>query len=45
VRRRWHELVIVLSIVALAAVGVWAIWGDDIARLFQATSAPVEIAQ
>ncbi|HWM88144.1 MAG TPA: hypothetical protein VNO33_19960 [Kofleriaceae bacterium] len=29
---RWHEWVIVLSIVTLAAIGVTAIWGGSIRR-------------
>lgn len=32
--RRWHDWVIVLSILALTAIGVAAIWGEDIAALF-----------
>jgi hypothetical protein len=27
-RPRWHDVVIVVSIVLLGAVGVWALWGD-----------------
>jgi hypothetical protein len=33
-RPRWHDRVIVLAIVALAATGVWTIWGEDLRRLF-----------
>ncbi len=34
VRRRWHDWVIVLSILALAVTGVVSIWGDDLLRLW-----------
>ena len=34
-RPRWHDWVIVLGIVAIAATGVVAIWGDDLRRLWQ----------
>lgn len=30
VRRRWPDVVIVISIVALGCAGVWAIWGEDL---------------
>ena len=30
VRRRWPDVVIVISIVALGCVGVWAIWGEQL---------------
>jgi len=33
--RPWHDWVIVLSILALTAIGVAAIWGEDIASLFR----------
>lgn len=44
VRPRWHDAVIVLALVALAAVGVAAIWGDSIAEFFgsEPDEAPVE---
>lgn len=29
-RRRWPDVVIVISIVMLGCAGVWAIWGDDL---------------
>lgn len=35
VRPRWHDAVIALWIAALAAVGVAAIWGDDISDWFE----------
>jgi hypothetical protein len=34
-RPRWHDWVIVLGIVAIAATGVVAIWGDDLRRLWR----------
>ncbi len=30
VRRRWPDVVIVISILALGCAGVWAIWGHDL---------------
>lgn len=30
VRPRWHDAVIVTAIVALLAIGVWALWWDDV---------------
>jgi hypothetical protein len=30
VRPRWHDAVIVTAIAALLAVGVWALWWDDV---------------
>ncbi len=30
VRPRWHDVMIVGAIVALLAVGVWALWWDDV---------------
>lgn len=33
-RRRWHEWVIVLSIVAIGLTGVITLWGEDLRRLF-----------
>jgi hypothetical protein len=29
-RPRWHDAAIVGAIVALLAVGVWALWWDDV---------------
>jgi len=29
-RPRWHDVVIVVAIVNLFAVGVWALWWDDV---------------
>jgi hypothetical protein len=29
---RWHDALIVAAIVALLAVGVWALWWDDVRR-------------
>ncbi|MBI4509419.1 MAG: hypothetical protein HY698_07260 [Deltaproteobacteria bacterium] len=42
-RPRWHEWVISLSIVALAVGGIFAIWGEDIQRLFQEEGIHVEV--
>lgn len=33
VRPRWHDAAIVVGIMALLAVGVWALWWDDVRRL------------
>ena len=30
VRPRWHDAFIVVAIVGLLAVGVWALWWDDV---------------
>ena len=30
VRPRWHDGIIVAAIVAVLAVGVWALWWDDV---------------
>ena len=32
-RPRWHDAVIVGAIAALVAVGVWALWWDDVRRI------------
>jgi hypothetical protein len=29
-RPRWHDVLIVSALIALAAAGVWAIWWDDV---------------
>jgi hypothetical protein len=29
-RPRWHDAMIVVAIVGLLAVGVWALWWDDV---------------
>lgn len=34
VRPRWHDALIVSAIVGLLAVGVWALWWDDVRGLF-----------
>jgi hypothetical protein len=33
VRPRWHDALIVSAVVALLAVGVWALWWEDIRSL------------
>jgi hypothetical protein len=33
VRPRWHDALIVCAIVALVAVGVWALWWEDVRGL------------
>ena len=33
-RPRWHDVVLVLGVLALLAVGVWALWGDDLKSWF-----------
>ncbi len=30
VRPRWHDIVIVAALVGFVAVGVWALWWDDV---------------
>jgi hypothetical protein len=30
VRPRWHDVLIVVAIVAIGLVGVWALWWDDV---------------
>jgi len=39
VRPRWQEWVITLAIIALAATGIWTLWGKDIRSLFRAEEA------
>jgi hypothetical protein len=34
VRPRWHDALIVTALVGLLAVGVWALWWDDVRGLF-----------
>ena len=34
VRPRWHDVLIVAGLVALLAVGVWALWWDDVRAFF-----------
>lgn len=29
-RPRWHDLLITLAFLGVAAVGVWALWWDDL---------------
>lgn len=31
-RPRWHDVLITLALLGVAAAGVWAFWGDDVAR-------------
>jgi len=33
VRPRWHDALIVSAIVGLLAVGIWALWWDDVRAL------------
>ena len=33
VRPRWHDALIVTALVGLLAVGVWALWWDDVRRV------------
>lgn len=33
VRPRWHDALIVSAIVAILAVGIWALWWDDVRGL------------
>jgi len=33
VRPRWHDALIVVAVVALAGLGVWALWWDDVRAL------------
>jgi hypothetical protein len=33
VRPRWHDALIVSAIVALLALGVWALWWEDVRSL------------
>jgi len=40
VRRRWPDVVIVLGIAAIAATGVWALWGDALRAYWQPSGAP-----
>jgi hypothetical protein len=42
-RPRWHDLVIIASIVGLCVVGVWALWWDDVRGLWRSDSDPAEV--
>ena len=33
-RPRWHDVILVLGMLALLGVGVWALWGDDVKSWF-----------
>jgi hypothetical protein len=33
-RPRWHDVLIVVAIVGVGLVGVWALWWDDVRRLW-----------
>jgi hypothetical protein len=35
VRPRWHDALIVTAIVGLLAMGVWALWWDDVRVLLK----------
>ena len=35
VRPRWHDALIVAAIVGLFALGVWALWWDDVRTLLK----------
>ena len=35
VRPRWHDALIVSAIVGLLAVGVWALWWDDVRAILK----------
>jgi hypothetical protein len=35
VRPRWHDALIVAAIVGLLAMGVWALWWDDVRALLK----------
>lgn len=47
-RPRWHDALIVAGIVALLAVGVWALWWGDVRRALNldspAPSGPAPVA-
>jgi hypothetical protein len=42
VRPRWHDVAIVGAIAAILAVGVWALWWDDVRGLWHPHEAPSE---
>lgn len=35
VRPRWHDALIIGGIVALLAIGVWALWWEDVRAFFK----------
>jgi hypothetical protein len=39
-RPRWHDALIALGILGIAGSGVWAFWGDDVARALGFAPAP-----
>jgi hypothetical protein len=44
VRRRWPDAVIVLGVAAIAATGVWALWGEAVMAKWRPSTAPIEAA-
>jgi hypothetical protein len=42
VRPRWQDWVITVAILALAATGIWTLWGKDIVGLFRPEEVRVE---
>jgi hypothetical protein len=40
VRPRWHDVLIVAMVVGLFAVGVWALWWEDVRHALHLDPAP-----
>jgi hypothetical protein len=44
VRRRWPDILVILGIALLGALGVWALWGDQISGKDEAPAKQMEEA-
>ncbi len=42
VRRRWPDVLLVVGVVALFAIGVWALWGDDLRQWWRPQAPPTD---
>ena len=42
VRRRWPDVLVIVGIVAVCAIGIWALWGPDISDWWSPPSPDVE---
>jgi hypothetical protein len=45
VRPRWHDALIVSAITGLLLVGIWALWWDDVRRLWDSEPASGSAAE
>jgi hypothetical protein len=42
VRRRWPDILVILGIAMLGALGVWALWGDQLLGKDEAPEKQIE---